>query len=88
VARTIGEIGDQLRHFDEHVKGYFAKHKRRCSFLQAHRKDVSRVVGFDISGYRMESAIVTNTIVPLQFLNDLPFPKDKIVAVQQLSRLV
>jgi hypothetical protein len=88
MARTIGEIGHQLDGFQKAVKGDFPKHLARCEYLRNHLTEVSRFLHIDVSGCGVDAVIVTNTIVPLQFMSGLRIRKEKIVSVDELTKLL
>lgn len=88
MAKTIGEIANQLKEFQKEVDGHFAKHLKRCEYLRNHLAEVSRVLKTDVSNYVMDIVMVTNTIVPVQFMSGLPIRKEKIVPINALANLV
>jgi hypothetical protein len=87
-AGTIGEIGHQLNEFQKAVGGFIPKLLARREYLQNNLMEVSRVLEADVSNCVVDAAIVTNTIVPLQFMIGLPIRKEKIVPINALANLV
>jgi hypothetical protein len=85
VAKTIGEIAEQLKRFQNQADGHFVKHLARGDYLKINLDAVSRFLNIDMVGYLIEPIIVTNTIVPIQFMDGLPIRKEKIFSLGQLA---
>jgi hypothetical protein len=86
IARTIGEIGEQLKRFRSEVTGYFERHKKRCDFVTAHLVAVSKALGTDVSGFQLRGILVTDATVPLQYMRDLPLEPDNIIPFRLLNQ--
>ena len=87
-ARTVAEMGEQLRNFKGEEKDRLAKHIRRCSWLEAHPNAVCRVAHVKITNPKIIPLLVTNTIVPMQFVKGLPLPPQQIVALNALHTVI
>jgi hypothetical protein len=84
-ARTVGEIGEQLRTFKGEEKDRLAKHLRRVAWFEAHPESLNQVSREKIAKPRIVPLLVTNTFVPMQFVKGLPLPPRQVVPVNQLA---
>lgn len=84
-ARTIGEVGDQLRRFRGEAKDELARHLARVGWLESHRAELCRVTGMAQEQCEVTSLLVTSAVVPMQFVRDLPIPRSAIVPFLQLA---
>jgi hypothetical protein len=84
-AMTVGEIVDQLNRFRGEANDELAKHIKRCRWLAQNPNRVARITGRHRS-LELKSLMVTNTIVPMQFVRDLPIPPDDILPIGELSK--
>lgn len=71
-ARTIGEIGERLREYTDLAapgedRTPIQKHLDRLNFLKGHLKELALVVGHDAASIKLQSALVTDYLVPMQF---------------------
>lgn len=87
-ARTVAEMGEQLRNFKGEEKDRLARHIRRCSWLEAHPDAVCRVARVKAANPQIIPLLVTNTIVPMQFVKGLPLPPQQIVALNALRTVI
>jgi hypothetical protein len=87
-ARTVGEIGEQLRTFKGEEKDRLAKHLRRVAWFEAHPESLCQVSREKIVKPRIVPFLVTNTFVPMQFVEGLPLPPRQVVPVIQLAAAV
>lgn len=84
-ARTVGEIVDQLKRFRGEANDELNKHLRRCHWLQDNTNKVASVLGMDPASVKLRPLLVTNTIVPMQFVAGLPLPAQDIMPLKSLA---
>jgi len=70
--RTVGEIGERLADYAEpgmrkNKRTAIQKHLDRIEFIKANPGHISRVTGIPVGSLRLQSALVTDGIVPMQF---------------------
>jgi hypothetical protein len=85
LARTVAEIAEICRRFRGEAKDELAKHMRRVRWIKENPSGLSRIVGAPVTRDRIDIRVVTNTHVPMRYLESLPIQADKI---GPLSRLV
>jgi hypothetical protein len=83
-ARTVGEVGEQLREFRGEEMDRLAKHLRRCDWLRQHVEVLTRVSKTSSPKITIVPLLVPSTIVPMQFVSGLPLDPDHIVAFNNL----
>ena len=79
-AMTVGEIVDQLTRFRGEADDELHKHLRRCQWLSQNLDRLAQIIGYH-GGLRLEPLMVSNTIVPMQFAQDLPLSPENIVPI-------
>jgi hypothetical protein len=79
-AMTVGEIVDQLTRFRGEANDELHKHMRRCEWLNHNLDRLAQIIGYHGS-LRIEPLMVSNTIVPMQFAQNLPLSPENIVAI-------
>lgn len=87
-ARTVAEIGEQLRAFRGKEKDRLAKHVRRWEWLRDHPQELNRVARTRVTLPNVVSLLVTNTMVPMQFVTNLPLSTNQIVPLSRLAEFV
>ncbi|MDI3467395.1 MAG: hypothetical protein OJF52_001311 [Nitrospira sp.] len=87
-ARTVGEIGEQLSKFKGEALDRLARHTKRLHWLNVNSESVRLHLGIPKSDFRFEGLLVTNVIVPMQYVKDLPIPPDRVVPLGKLADLV
>jgi hypothetical protein len=87
-ARTIGEIGEQLRKFKGEARDELAKHLARSQWLLGHPDCVRQCIHLTHQDLVMVPFMVTNTIVPMQFVDGLPLPNSQIVPFSGLEFII
>lgn len=87
-AVTIGEIAEQLRRFKGDARDELDRHLKRFNWLREHLEALSHVISVRDKPLTLRPLLVTNTIVPMQFKNDLPISAKEIVPFSQLSAVV
>ncbi|HZP21971.1 MAG TPA: hypothetical protein VFB04_00915 [Terriglobales bacterium] len=83
-ARTVGEIGEQLRRFSGRPGDELDKHIQRAEWFERQRKLVSPKLGLKPS-FTLRKMLVTSTLVPIAFSNALPIPKTEITPAADLE---
>lgn len=79
MARTVAEIGEQLREFRGQEMDRLTRHLRRSDWLTQHTEAFQRVTGTDVATPKLTGLLVTSTVVPMQFTQGLPLPPERIV---------
>ncbi len=84
-AMTVGEIAEQLKRFRGEANDELHRHLERLNWLRQNRVALGHVIGIANQVHSLRSLLVTKTIVPMQFRNDLPIPAKEIVPFPQLK---
>jgi hypothetical protein len=84
-ALSIGEVTEQIKRFRGQSKDEMEKHLARLHFLRENQPIIIRALGIAGFELRVRPLLVTNTIVPMQFLSDLPISADDIVPFAELA---
>lgn len=79
-AMTVGEIVDQLNRFRGEANDDLHRHMRRCDWLNQNLERLAQIIGHSGS-LRVEPLMVSNTIVPMQFAQNLPLPAENILPI-------
>lgn len=87
-AMTIGEIAEQLRRFRGEANDELHRHLKRVKWLQGNQESIGNVLGVQNGVASLRSLLVTNTIVPMQFKNDLPISAKEIIPFSQLRTTI
>jgi len=82
-AKTIPEIAEVCNKFKGDAKDELRKHLNRVEFLESNLKNFKRVIGFIPEKSKTFDRLVTNTIVPMQFIKDLPIESSKIGPINE-----
>lgn len=75
-ARTVGEIVELLNRFRGEAKDQLGRHLRRVGWVSANLGTVQSRLGVEAS--RIESFLITNAEVPMQYRKDLALSPDRI----------
>ncbi|MDD2685855.1 MAG: hypothetical protein PHY62_06840 [Gallionella sp.] len=78
LARTVAEIAEICRRFRGEAKDELDKHVRRSKWVSQNPSSLERIIGFIPSHDAIDARLVTNTHVPMMYLESLPIPSDKI----------
>jgi len=78
LARTVAEIAEVCRRFRGESKDELGRHVRRVNWIRQNPSSLRQVVGFVPDRARIDDRLVTNTHVPMTYLNDLPLRPEKI----------
>jgi hypothetical protein len=84
-ARTIGEICEKLRNFRGEEQDDLHAHLRRFEWLCSNQSQLARITTIPAANQRLIPILVTNALVPMQFVNDLPLPPQLILPVRELA---
>jgi hypothetical protein len=87
-ARTIGEIGEQLRKFKGEASDELARHLVRSQWLVDHPDRVQQCIHLTHMDLDILPLTVTNTIVPMQFVDGLPLSNSRIVPFSELKSIL
>lgn len=77
-ARTIAEIANICRRFQGEAKDELAKHLRRVEWIGQNPQCLRNIVGFVPDPSFIDNRLVTNTQVPMKYMESLPIDPDKI----------
>lgn len=91
--RTVGEIAERLSEYsplsgDGAKRGPTVKHTDRIAVLRDHLDDLAKVTGLKAEDISLVSALVTSSLVPMQFNAALGQAFDVITSVADLSPFV
>lgn len=78
LARTVAEIAEICRRFRGDAKDELDKHVRRANWVSQNPTSLERIVGFIPKPNSIDARLVTNTHVPMMYLESLPIPAEKI----------
>ena len=77
-ARTVAEIANICRRFQGEAKDELAKHLRRVEWIRRNPQCLRNSVGFVPDPSHIDHRLVTNTQVPMKYMDSLPMDPDKI----------
>jgi hypothetical protein len=86
-AMTVGEIADQLKRFRGEANDELKKHMNRCHWLEQNLDRLAKIITRDGS-LKIKPLLVSNTIVPMQFSQDLPIPAEDILPIAALPQKI
>ena len=78
LARTVAEVAKICRRFQGEAKDELDKHVQRVKWVKANSTCLQQIVGFVPDPACIDDRLVTNTHVPLRYLESLPIKADKI----------
>lgn len=78
LARTVAEIAEVCRRFRGEAKDEMDKHVQRVRWINNHPERLITVVGFAPARANIADRLVTNTHVPMMYLDALPIDANKI----------
>ena len=87
-ARTVGEIGAQLAKFKGEERDRLARHVERLKWLDTHVGAVRNKLGIPEGNFPFESLLVTNVIVPMQYVTDLPITPERVLPIGKLEEFL
>src|ERR1700722_7368502 len=86
-ARTVGEVGEQLRRFRGQPGDDLYAHMRRLKWLSENSSSLKRKLDLR-DGFRAYQLLVTETLVPMAFVRGLPIPRETVVSATQLPATI
>ena len=86
-ARTVGEVGEQLRRFRGQPGDDLYVHMRRLKWLSENFSSLKRKLDLR-DGFRIYQLLVTETLVPMAFVRGLPIPRETVVSATQLPATI
>jgi len=82
-ARTVGEVGEQLRRFRGQPGDDLDAHLRRIAWLTQNAEVLKRRLNLR-DKFRMHQLLITNAVVPIGFVEGLPIPSDTVIPVDRI----
>ena len=86
-ARTVGEVGEQLRRFRGQPDDDLGAHLKRIAWLSRNAGVLKRRIDLR-DGFRMHQLLVTNALVPMAFVQGLPIPSDTVIPSSRLQEVM
>ena len=78
LARTVAEVAEICGRFRGEAKDELARHVRRVDWIREHVAGLEGVVGFVPKATKLGHRLVTNTHVPVRYIEELPIDRDRI----------
>lgn len=78
LAKSVAEIAKICERFAGETKDALGKHIQRVEWVRKHPESLGRIVGRQPEVEAIDSRLITNTHVPMMYLDDLPYPASKI----------
>ncbi len=78
LARTVAEVAEICGRFRGEAKDELARHVRRVDWIRENATGLESVVGFVPSATRVSHRLVTNTHVPVRYIEELPIDPELI----------
>ena len=85
-ARTVGEIGEQLNEFQGEAKDSLGCHLQRMDWIQKNSEAVLHHFGISTIK-KFTPLLITNTVVPMKFITNLPLSQEQILPFGSLATL-
>ncbi|MHB8968230.1 MAG: hypothetical protein ACYC57_08220 [Thermoleophilia bacterium] len=85
-AMTIAEIAEICRRFSGEAKDELDKHVQRLNWVLKNRDSLKAKLGFTPEEKKIEPRLITNTHVPMRYLESLPISQEYIGTISQLMR--
>jgi hypothetical protein len=86
-ARTVGEVGEQLRRFRGQPGDDLYAHIRRVKWLTENAEALKRKLQLR-DAFRIAQLLVTETLVPLAFVSGLPIPPETVISADRLPGVI
>ena len=87
-ARTVSEVGEQLREFRGDEMDGLARHLRRCEWLKQNMQALRSISKTTSNKIKIIPALVTSTVVPMQFVSGLPLESNRIFALSKIREWI
>jgi hypothetical protein len=86
-ALTVREVIQRLEDFrgDERRKDSLRKHLARIAWLDKNRTGVQKITGIPAASISFRPLLVTSELVPMQFFDEMNFPTNQVVSMDELS---
>ena len=78
IARTVAEIAEICRRFRGEAQDELGKHTKIVDWIKNNPAKLQPIVGCSLGNIRIHDRLVTNTIIPIQYLDSLPISAEKI----------
>jgi hypothetical protein len=89
-ALTVREVIQRLEEFrgDEKRNDSLGKHVRRIKWLENNLSGVEKLTGIPATKLQICSLLVTSEAVPMQFFDEMNFPTNQVVPIDELESRV
>jgi hypothetical protein len=86
-ALTVREVIQRLEDFqgDERRKDRLGKHVARIAWLDKNSAGLQKITGIPAASISLRPLLVTSELVPMQFFEEMNFPTNQVVCVDELS---
>lgn len=84
-AKTIGEIGEQLREFHGIDRDRLHKHLERVNWLQDNSNLLKKFIGINEGEIRIFPMLVANYLLPIKFRDNLPMPNELVIQIEDIK---
>ena len=84
-AKTIGEIGEQLREFHGIDRDRLHKHLERVNWLQNNSNLLKKFIGINEGEIRIFPMLVANYLLPIKFRDNLPMPNELVIQIEDIK---
>jgi len=85
LAKTINEIAELCKRFRGEAKDDLDKHIRRINWIKRNPESLRHIVGFAPDLTLLDHRLITNTHVPMMYLQSLPIEAKKIGPMDRLA---
>jgi hypothetical protein len=87
-ARTVMEILEVLNQFRGDAKDRLGRHIARIEWLKAHLREAGRGIRASLAGLDVVPLLITNAVVPMQFVADLPIGPNQVLPLETLGSVL
>jgi hypothetical protein len=87
-ARTVAEMLEILSQFRGNAKDRLGRHVNRIAWIRDHLGNLGHGLRAELSDRRVTPLLITNAVVPMQFVADLPLGSESIVTVDKFVALL
>ncbi|MCK5115749.1 MAG: hypothetical protein KAR44_04060 [Candidatus Aegiribacteria sp.] len=82
LARSISEVANICRRFKGDAADELSKHLNRVEWIKNNPSNLENIVGFSPKKEQIKHYLVTNVLVPMQYISDLPIDNEQIVQLE------
>jgi hypothetical protein len=86
-ARSVAEVGEQLRRFRGRPGDELHAHIRRVKWLSENPESLKKKIGLR-DGFRIHQLLVTERLVPMAFVKELAIPPETVISADRLRASV